>query len=72
MIPAFSKIGGSLLTGALAGLGENLIDKIFGKKGGTMQMTPMLNLLSMKRRRDLDNAYQTRGNKCNTVIFEGH
>ena len=68
-MPAISKIGGPLLTGALAGLGENLIDKIFGKKGGMIilqskltQMTPMLNLLTIKQKRDLNNAYQTGGN----------
>ena len=32
-MPAVSKIGGPLLPGALAGLGENHIDKIFGKRG---------------------------------------
>ena len=32
VMPAVSKIRGPLLTGALAGLGENIIDKIFGKK----------------------------------------
>ena len=69
VMPAVSKIGGPLLTGALAGLGENLIDKIFGKRGEVItppnkltQMTPMLNLVTMKRKRDLNNAYQTGGN----------
>ena len=69
VMPAISKIGGSLLTGALAGLGKNLIDKIFGKEGGMIipqskltQMTPMLNLLTMKQKSDLNNAYQTGGN----------
>ena len=69
VMPAISKIGVPLLAGALAGLGENLIDKIFGKKGGMIilqskltQMTPMLNLLTIKQKRDLNNAYQTGGN----------
>ena len=66
VIPAVSKIGGPLLTGALAALGENLIDKIFGKKGGMIipmdkltQMVPILKLLTAKQKRDLNNAYQT-------------
>ena len=49
-MPAVSKVGGLLLSGALDGLGENIIDKIFGKKGGTIippnkltQITPVLN-----------------------------
>ena len=69
VMTAASKIGGPLLTEALAGLGENLIDKIFGKKGGMIipmnkltQMVPMLNLLTAKQKRDLNNAYQTGGN----------
>ena len=69
VMPAVSKIGGPLLTGALAGLGENLIDKIFGKKGGMIipsnkltQMVPMLNLLTAKQKSDLNNAYQAGGN----------
>ena len=69
VMPAVSKIGGPLLTGALAGLGENLIDKIFGEKGGMIipmnkltQKVPMLNLFTAKQERDLNNAYQTGGN----------
>ena len=69
VMPAISKIGGPLLTGALAGLGENLIHKIFGKKGEMIipqskltQMTPILNLLTMKQKCDLNHAYQTGGN----------
>ena len=69
VIPAVSKIGGPFLTGALAGLGENIIDKIFGKKGGMIipmkkltQMGSMLNLLTEKQKRVLHNAYQTGGN----------
>ena len=57
------------MTGALAGLVENLIDKIFGKKGGMIiplnkftQMTSMLNLLTAKQKSDLNNAYQSGGN----------
>ena len=57
--------GAPLLTGALTGLGENIIDKMFGKKGGTImeptQMVPMLNLLTAKQKHDLNNAYQTGG-----------
>ena len=69
VMPAVSKIGGSLLTGALAGLGENIINKIFGKKGGMIipsnkltQMFPTLNLLTAKQKSDLNNAYHTGGN----------
>ena len=68
VMPAVRIIGGPLLTGALAGLGENLIDKIFGKKGGMItpsnkltQIVPMLNLLTAKQKSDLNNAYHTGG-----------
>ena len=54
-MPGVSKVGGPLLSRALAGLGEKIIDKIFGKKGGMIipnnklkQMVAMLNLLTMK------------------------